>query len=364
MTVHVVGFPHTRFDDTAFSHCAYTAKVVRWVEMMGNLGENITVYWGGDEPVNTAGVATYVPVLTDEDQRARFGDDLAATILYLDWNPDTSHWRQLNHRVAAELYTRWRDGDLIAVLSGSNHDGLMHEWEPATFIEPWVGYMGISSKTKAKAFESSAWRHCMYGHHRIEDGNPLDTVIPNFYRPDDFRTAEDDGYLLYIGRITRRKGVADAVEIARQVGRPLVVAGQGGAVDGHEFTGDGGALRMDIDGLVGFDYVGVIGPTRRADLFSNAACSLVPTLYVEPFGGVFAEAMLSGIVPVCRDWGAFVEYSPDEARFSTVDQGVKAVEWAIEHRGLDWRKYAIGRFGMDTVAKQFSEWMSRIRGQV
>jgi glycosyltransferase involved in cell wall biosynthesis len=221
--------------------------------------------------------------------------------------------------------------------------------------------MGISGKTKAKAFESSAWRHCMYGRHNTEDGNPLDTVIPNFYRPDDFSTGDDQGYLLFIGRITRRKGVADAVEIARQLNRPLIVAGQGGALEGDEFVGDSGHLRMDITGLE-FSYEGVVGPDRRRDLYAHASCSIVPTLYIEPFGGVFAEAMLSGIMPVCRDWGAFVEYVPDQARFSTVEQGVKAVSWAIGERDHPFhREQAIRRFSTATVAEQFSEWLGRIR---
>lgn len=360
--IHVIGFPHTRFSEVEFSHCAYSTKVVRWVEMMGELGEEITVYWGGNEPINTAGVSNFVSTMSDAEQHRHFGPDLPASILHLDWNPDTPHWRQLNHRVAAELYTRWNEGDLVAVLSGSNHDGLIHEWQRATFIEPWVGYSGISSLTKAKAFESSAWRHTMYGQYRIEDGNPLDAVVPNYYRPEDFTCGKDGGYLLYIGRITLRKGIADAAEIARRMNLPLIFAGQGGRLVGGNTLIYDGETTLELRGL-DFEYLGVVGPERRRELYAGASCSLVPTIYIEPFGGVFAEALLSGVMPVCRDWGAFVEYVPEKARFSTIDQACEAVEWAVSQRGLEsYRGEAIHHFGTHEVAKQFAEWLGRIRG--
>ena len=86
-------------------------------------------------------------------------------------------------------------------------------------------------KTKGKAYESYAWMHHLYGRYGINDGNPLDAVIPNFYRPDDFAVGDDQGYLLFVGRQIRRKGIEHVVEIARRMKMPLIIAGQGGRIE-------------------------------------------------------------------------------------------------------------------------------------
>lgn len=357
--IHVVGFVHTLYDEHTFAHCAYTTKVVRWVEMMGDIGEEITVYWGGDEPVDTAGVADYVSLMSNDEQAHYFGDDLPAAILQLDWNPETAHWRALNHRTAAALYSRLNQGDVICVLSGSNHNGLIHEFSYAKFLEPWVGYGGISQQTYAKVYESSAWRHLLAGQYAIADGNPLDTVIPNFYRPNDFELGTDDGYLLFIGRMILRKGIEDAVTIARRCGRPLLIVGQGATVEGDTIRCNDNTV-LEPKGA-DITYLGVVGPERRRELYAHASATLVPTLYWEPFGGVFAEAMMSGVVPVCRDWGSFVEYVPDQFRFSTVDQALEALEAAVAHRGEAIRHAAIEQFSTDVCAKRYAEWLGRVR---
>jgi glycosyltransferase involved in cell wall biosynthesis len=362
VTIHVIGFVHTRFDDVTFSHCAFTSKVVRWVEMMAAAGERIIVYWGGDSPPGgDYGMVDYVSMMSDAEQNERFGAELPNTILDLDWNPNASHWRMLNHRAAAALYTHWREGDVIAVLSGSNHDTLMTEFSHTWFVEPWVGYAGISKLSRARCFESSAWRHYMYGQHQIADGLPLDTVIPNYYRPNDFRTGDDDGYLLYVGRMIQRKGIMDIIEVARRSKRKLYMVGQGARVDEENDTlvCDDGTVMNTLG--VDVTYFGIVQPGPRADLYARASATIAATTYIEPFGGVFAEAMLSGVQPVCRNWGAFVEYVDGRYRFDDVDQAVDAVDRAVIARGPELRERAIETFSVETATGAYAEWLGRIR---
>jgi glycosyltransferase involved in cell wall biosynthesis len=362
MKLILLGFPHTRFNDIEFPHCAFTAKAVRLVEMLRTeLGAHVTVLWGGDTPTNDCD--DYVPLLSDIEQAKFFGPDLPATILNLNWNPETAHWRMVNHRAAAWLHAWAEPGQIVMTMSGSNHDGLYHELPHLTWVEPCVGYSGVSMKTKAKVFESFAWMHHIYGRYGINDGCSLDAVIPNFYRPDDFHTADDQGYLLFIGRAIRRKGVEQVAQIARYTGKPLVIAGQGSKLDNHHWVTDDGC-DLDVSDL-DVHHVGTVRAEARAELYAGASCTLVPTLYIEPWGGVFAEAMLSGVWPVTTNWGGFTEWVPPECRISRAEDGAEAVYWAITHRGrytdgTDLREFAASSFGLKTCAGLYSAWLDRL----
>ena len=122
-----------------------------------------------------------------------------------------------------------------------------------------------------------------------------DTVIPNSFDLDDFDfRVEKEDYLFYMGRIMPGKGVEEAMRIADATGRKLLVAGQG-----------------DFEARMGFkpwdcvELLGVIDVEERRELLSKAYALLCPSKYPEPFGGVFAEAMLSGTVPSCDSDGCF-----------------------------------------------------------
>ncbi|MEA2159547.1 MAG: hypothetical protein QOD66_1927 [Solirubrobacteraceae bacterium] len=94
------------------------------------------------------------------------------------------------------------------------------------------------------------------------------------------------GYLLFLGRMIKDKGPAEAIEIARRAGMPLVLAGPAEEwflehvapnIDGHDVT-----------------YVGRVDPPERDRLLAGAAALLYPLLYPEPFGLVVIEAMACG----------------------------------------------------------------------
>lgn len=63
--------------------------------------------------------------------------------------------------------------------------------------------------------------HYTYGKiDRIDNGRFFDAVIPNYWNLDDFivdRTNTTEPYLLFIGRMIERKGVAIAVEVAKRL---------------------------------------------------------------------------------------------------------------------------------------------------
>ena len=88
------------------------------------------------------------------------------------------------------------------------------------------------------------------------------------------------------------KGIDIAVQVTKHIGAKLIVAGQNPEErtfpDHVEFIG-----YADVD-------------TRR-ELMSKARASFVASQYLEPFGGVQVENLISGTPTITTDWGAFTE---------------------------------------------------------
>ena len=163
--------------------------------------------------------------------------------------------------------------------------------------------------------------HYVHGSQQDDNGNFYDTVVPNYY---DIR-----GIPSHIpSRITRTTYSSDAsltaraINIAQQVceklGKRLLLAGQ----TGHEgFQGYG-------------EHIGVVGVEERGKLMAGATAVFVPTTYLEPFGGVHAEALLCGTPVITTNFGVFTETVVNGVngyRCDTFQDFLDAVE-AIEER--------------------------------
>ena len=358
--LHLIGFPHTRFDEDRYPTCAYTTKCVRLVEMLASVGRETTVYWGGDEAVSHC--ADHVSVLSNEEQERFYGTDPNAPVMSISWDRNEAPWKMLNYRSIAALMARYQPGDTIMFLSGVNNEPIIDAIPEAMYVEPCVGYTGISQRAY-RCFESYAWMHHLYGRYGIENGWPGDTVIPNYCRPADFVQSESKGYALYIGRLISRKGIEDAATIAAAAGLELVVAGDGAATveDGRIVATDGTVMEHP-----NMRYVGIVGREERKHLMAEAAVTLVPTRYIGPFETVHAESLMSGVHVVTTDWGVFTETVDPAFRFRTVAQAVEAVDRAVEYRGrtLDGESlsdHAASRFSTDVCAKQYDEWLGRLQ---
>ena len=96
----------------------------------------------------------------------------------------------------------------------------------------------------------------------------------------------EGGYLLFLGRMIEDKGPVQAIEIARALDMPLVLAGP--AADDFD-----AAIAPRLDGGQ-ITYVGRVDHAERNRLLAGASALLYPLRYPEPFGLVVIEAMACG----------------------------------------------------------------------
>jgi glycosyltransferase involved in cell wall biosynthesis len=299
--------------------------------------------------------AELVPCLSEVERVATFGWDDPNRLPF--W-PTDEQFSRFNVRAAVELRERVEPRDLVLLMSGWSQRSIAEALPDLLHCEPFVGYEGIL--TPYCAFESEAWRHFLYGKWGIGDGRYFDDVIPNFFDPDDFDVPLSDGgdYLLFIGRLIGRKGPHVAAEIAKEAGMRLVVAGPGAvSVEPGRIV----AAEVTLEGDV--EYVGPVGVAERAELMAGARATLVPTAYIEPFGGVAVESMLAGTPAITSPWGAFsetVEQGVTGFRFSMLHEAVEAVELAGDLEATEVRDRALERFSLDAVGPRFERWFDRL----
>lgn len=343
MRFHVVSLPHTQTTHE-FDHCAYTGKVRKFCDMMTKAGHEVFLY-GSEE--NEANVTEFVTVITKQKQQEFFGDnDHTKNFFNLTWSPADAHWQYMNKNAIAEIGKRVQQKDFICIIAGLCQKQIADAFPAHMAVEYGIGYTGTFSKYRV--FESYAQMHFVHGLQNDDNGNFYDTVIPNYYDPAEFPFAEDrDKYFLFIGRLIDRKGYKIAQEVCEKLGKRLIVAGQG------EFSGYG-------------EYVGVVDTKRRGELMSKAQAVFVPTTYIEPFGGVHAEANLCGTPVITTNFGVFtetVEMGKNGWRCDVFKDFLNAVVWAeslSKAQRKQIRTNAQARFSMDSVAKDYIAYFERL----
>lgn len=361
MRLHVVSLPHTQTTGE-YLHCAYTQKIVKFTKMMVEQGHEVILYSGEE---NEAVCTEHVALLTEAEREEWYGLwDPNGLFGNLDWDPSTLPWLCMNGRAIGEIGKRSQPQDTLCLVAGLAQKPISDALPRLMPVEWAVGYEGIVTDGH-RVFESYAWMHHIYGLNSMRDGAAYDAVIPNFFDPDDFYAVDDparparEDFVLFAGRLVGRKGPHVAAAIADRLGRKLVVAGPGAVEHG---PGRIVAPSILIEGK-DVEYVGTVNREERASLMARAAAVIVPTLYVEPFGGVAVEAMMSGTPVVASDWGAFTETVQEGVsgyRFRTLAEGAGAVLDAEKLDPAAVQQYALDNYSLAAVGPQFTDHFERL----
>ena len=355
MRFHVPGLAHTITNKT-FINCAFTQKVFKLCKMLTSLGHEVFHYGcEGSNPECTE----HVNVMSNE-LRTKFYPDLWQTKQW-DFNVQDDCHKEFYKNTVNEIRKRLSKRDFFLASFGFGHKPIADVLgKEVLTVEPGIGYSDTFARYKV--FESYNWMSYLYGRgfiegstrKTVENGIYFDAVIPNYFNPDDFEYTpnEKEDYFLYLGRIISRKGLDIIVETARTTGIHVKIAGQG------TYT----PLPQTAKGEI-IEHVGFADIEKRKKLLSRAKGLLMPTVYIEPFGGVSIEAMISGTPVICTDWGVFPEtiiHGITGYRCRTLDHFVWAVENIKNISPATCREYALKNFSLERVSQMYQEYFEML----
>jgi glycosyltransferase involved in cell wall biosynthesis len=157
-------------------------------------------------------------------------------------------------------------------------------------------------------------------------------------------------YLLFFGRIHPDKGAAEAIDVAREAGMPLVIAG---IVQDQRYFDELIAPRVDGERV---SFVGAVAGNERSELLGGAHALLHLIGFDEPFGYSVVEAMACGTPVIAFGRGSMPELIEEGTTGFLVHDVAAATAAVAKAAHLDRvaiRDQAIARFSVARMVESY-----------
>jgi glycosyltransferase involved in cell wall biosynthesis len=115
-------------------------------------------------------------------------------------------------------------------------------------------------------------------------------------------------YLLFLGRLCRDKGTAEAIDIARTLNLPIKLAGKVDRNDQGYFDQE---VKPRLAAYEKAVFIGEVDHDEKKALYANAKAVVYPLNFDEPFGLVMVESLASGTPVMAVSRGSVSEILED-----------------------------------------------------
>lgn len=362
--LHVIAPFHT-ITSNEFSHCAFTGKALRFSKMMQPFGYRVVEY---SNEGSTSVADEHVLMLNATEYKQHYQPEVKSPGNQAQVG--AAGWNLFNVRLVEALRHRAKRGDIVCHIFGRAHAGIVQQFPGLVHVETGIGYpddpMGAY-----RIFESYAWQHYQWGRQGnaggvlpgTRDTHPAATwVIPNYFDAAEWPVSkEQENAVAFMGRFVVDKGI----DLLRRLikawhrvhpsdGMKFLLAGMG------DFAGWFAGSDFSVAERERIVYLGALKGAERAELIGRVKAFLLPSIFVEPFGGAAVEAMLCGTPAITPDFGAFTETVQQGVtgyRCRTTADYVKAIEninlGDLDRAGIAWT--ARDRFSLEACGEKYDE---------
>ena len=358
-----------------YSSCAFTQKNRKLAKMLTSLGHEVFFYGSEGSDVVTycdSDKLHFIPTHTVADIAKSFGQgdnrfDLGYNWLEEDYRHDfdkpiTIATQKFYATSIAYINAHKKQGDFLLCTQGLYHKPIADAVKLYLTCESGIGYRG-SSQGWHRSFESAYIQNFTYGSEKPYasiNGQFYDRVIPNYFDPDDIEFSDKkEDYYLFVARLIKRKGILEAYKTCEEIGKKLLIVGQGGRItpDGHLVCQYEGEFDLAPGN---WEYLGFKGIDERKKLMAHATAFFSPTEYLECFGGSHVEALLSGTPVLTTNFGVYGTKDTfldgiDGFKCNTLDDFVFGAR-ACKKLDPTSIKNRAQRFLMDNVKWEFQRW--------
>jgi glycosyltransferase involved in cell wall biosynthesis len=310
--------------------------VSRLTEGLVARGVDVTLFATADS-LTSATLAAVVPQPYEEDADA---DAKVAECLHIAAAFERAGEFDVLHNHFDFLplsYSRLVDTPVVSTIHGFSSERIVPVYRR---YDDRVAYVAISDADRHPDLNYAATVH---------HGIPVEQVP--------LGAGSTDGTLVFLGRIHPDKGTAEAIEVARRAGRPLVLAGI--VQDQAYFDAQ---VRPHLDGDR-VRFLGPVGPTERDEVLGAADALLHLVNFAEPFGLSMVEAMACGTPVIATPLGAVPEVVADGRTgflVADVDAAVDAVGRLGEIDRAGCRAHVQQHFSVDRMIEGYLEVYERL----